>query len=156
MKKRLALVIVLVLALVSVLAVNVSASSKTTYVAHLSGNTGAQGQVIFHVSPDGSSVDYKLIVANIDNVTVAHIHQTSTGGRPVVWLFPSVDARAGQLVPGRSNGVLVTGTFEPSDFVGTQSGNTMEQFLAALEAGDLYVNVHTLANPGGEISGTIH
>jgi hypothetical protein len=37
----------------------------------------AQGEAIFRVSDDGKSVDYKVIVANIENVFMAHIH---TGG----------------------------------------------------------------------------
>ena len=36
--------------------------------------THGQAQAIFHLSPDGSSLDYKLIAANIDNVVQAHIH----------------------------------------------------------------------------------
>ena len=34
----------------------------------------AQGQAIFQVSDDGSEIGFKLMVANIENVTQAHIH----------------------------------------------------------------------------------
>ncbi len=36
--------------------------------------TLAEGQAIFHLSDDGSTLSYKLIVANIDNLVASHIH----------------------------------------------------------------------------------
>ena len=65
---------------------------------HLSGNeevpvreTNAQGQAIFQVSDDGTAISYKLIVANIENVTQAHIHLAPSGvnGGIVAWLYPA-------------------------------------------------------------------
>ena len=65
---------------------------------HLSGDeevpardTAAQGQAIFHVNEDGTVISYKLIVANIENVTQAHIHLASAGanGGIVAWLYPA-------------------------------------------------------------------
>ena len=42
-------------------------------------DTGAQGQATFKLSKDGDSLSYKLNVANIENVIMAHIHQGSRG-----------------------------------------------------------------------------
>ncbi|MGH9191203.1 MAG: CHRD domain-containing protein, partial [Acidimicrobiales bacterium] len=49
-------------------------ASEQNFVAHLSGRDEvpsnvslAQGQAIFHLSADGTQLDYKLIAANIDN-----------------------------------------------------------------------------------------
>ena len=52
--------------------------------------TGAQGQAMFKLSDDGQSITYKLNVANIENVTQAHIHVGALGvnGGIVAWLFP--------------------------------------------------------------------
>jgi hypothetical protein len=36
--------------------------------------TRAQGQATFKLSKDGTELSYKLIVANIENVSMAHIH----------------------------------------------------------------------------------
>ena len=56
---------------------------KRTFTAHLTADnelpsgsveSQAQGQAIFTVSKDGTTVHYKLIVANIKNVIMAHIH----------------------------------------------------------------------------------
>ncbi|HUE85470.1 MAG TPA: CHRD domain-containing protein, partial [Vicinamibacterales bacterium] len=39
----------------------------------------AQGQAMFHLSGDGTTLSYKLIVANIQNVTQSHIHLAPAG-----------------------------------------------------------------------------
>src|SRR5688500_8113031 len=74
----------------------------------------AQGQAIFHVSPDGTSVDYTLIASNIANVTQAHIHCAPAGsnGPIVMWLYPSPSSTSA--LPGgggRHDGVLAEGMF---------------------------------------------
>ena len=64
------------------------------------------------------------------------------------------------------NGLLHQGVITQSDLVGPLAGKTMAVLLAAINAGNTYVNVHTNdfvdpANtgagdfPGGEIRGTI-
>ena len=70
--------------------------------------TGAQGQAIFHLSKDGTSLDYKLIASNIDNVFQAHIHSGAPGvnGPIVVWLYPSTAPTPGPVGGGRTDGVL--------------------------------------------------
>ena len=115
-----------------------------------------------------------LDVANITNITQAHIHMvapdqpplTSNGGI-VVWLFPSVKATAA--LPGGGGPVariLVAGTFSAVDFRGTLAGKSMADFIAAVEAGLTYGNVHTDDGiapgntgagdfPGGEIRGQL-
>src|SRR5690606_2083057 len=51
------------------------------FATHLTGDeevpareTRAQGHAIFRLSPDGTELTYRLIVANITNVIAAHIH----------------------------------------------------------------------------------
>ena len=130
-------------------------------------DTQAQGQAIFSVSKDGDSVDYRLIASNIENITQAHIHvgpSTSTGP-VVVWLYPSPQNPVVQPGgAGRHDGVLATGTFTAADFKAVLAGHPMEDLLAAIDAGNAYVNVHTSDGnttpnqgpgdfPGGEIRG---
>ena len=62
------------------------------FITHLSGDeevppvgTSAQGQAIFHFSDTDNELLYKLIVANIEGVTQAHIHCGAEGvNGPVV------------------------------------------------------------------------
>jgi hypothetical protein len=145
---------------------HLSADAKLTgnrnFVTHLSGDeevppadTKAQGQAIFQLSKDGTQLSYKLIVANIENVTMAHIHVAPAGvnGPVVVWLYPS--GPPPQLIPGRSNGVLATGVITAANLVGQLAGQPLNNLVAAMRAGNTYVNVHTSQYPGGEIRGQI-
>lgn len=117
--------------------------------------TNAQGQATFQVSADGTSIHYKLIVSNIENVLMSHIHNARAGvnGGVVVWLYPS--APPPQLIEGRFQGVLAEGTITEDDLVGGLAGQSLEDLIEEIEAGNAYVNVHTTQHPGGEIRGQI-
>ncbi len=128
----------------------------------------AQGQAIFRLSDDGSSVDYTLIAANIENAFMAHIHLAPAGvnGPIVVWLFPSTAPVPGPLGAGRFDGVLAQGTFTAANLVNVLKGHPLAELIAAMRSGGAYVNVHTNdgiapANtgpgdlPGGEIRGQL-
>jgi CHRD domain len=146
---------------------NVGTHLKGRYEVPLR-NTDAQGQAIFRVSDDGHSVDYKLIASNIDNAFMAHIHlgaPTATGPI-VVWLYPSTAPVPGPAGSGRHDGVLAEGTFTAANLVGPLAGHPLSDLLAAIQAGNAYVNVHTNDGqdgvntgpgdfPGGEIRGQL-
>lgn len=140
--------------------------AQRNFRAHLSGanevpavDTKAHGLVTFHPSKDGSSLRFKLITANIVDVAQAHIHCGAAGvnGPVVVFLYP--DAAPAILIPGRSNGVLSEGTVTeanviPTSVVACPGGLAdFDQLIAKMRAGQTYTNVHTMANPGGEIRG---
>ena len=163
----------LLFALVALLATAGSAAAGTNrnFVAHLSGDeevpprdTRAQGQAIFHLSKDGSSLEYKLIVANIDNVVAAHIHLAPAGVNG-----PIVAFLAGPFAPGggRTDGVLATGTITAANLIGPLAGQPLSALVDAMNAGNTYANAHTNDGvdgtntgpgdfPGGEIRGQIH
>ncbi len=119
----------------------------------------AQGQATFHLGADGTTMTYRLNVANIHNVVGAHIHIGPVGvnGPIVVFLF-------GTAAPGggRVNGVLSHGSFTAANFIGPLLNHPMSDLLAAIQSGNAYVNVHTNDGaaptntgpgdfPGGEI-----
>ncbi len=128
----------------------------------------AQGQAIFRVSDDGTSIDYKLIVANIENVFMAHIHMAPVGsnGGIVVWLYPSTAVAPGPVGQGRIDGVIAEGTITAANLVGPLAGHPLADLLAAIQSGNAYVNAHTNDGvaptntgpgdfPGGEIRGQL-
>jgi hypothetical protein len=132
------------------------------FVAPLSGSqevppvdTNARGVATFELSKDGTELSYRLIVANIENVTMAHIHLAPAGqnGPVVVWLYP--EGPPPQLIPGRTNGVLATGAITSNDLVGPLVGASLDDLLDEMRDGNTYVNVHTNQFPGGEIRGQI-
>ena len=126
----------------------------------------AQGEAIFRVSADGSTVDFRLIASNIDNVIMWHIHcgAAGTNGPVRMWLYPVIGPTGapGPSGTGPHNGVLASGTFSPTGVV-CPDGTPL---LNAMRAGLTYVNVHTNDGvdgpntgpgdfPGGEIRGQL-
>ncbi len=124
-------------------------AAKSVYTAHLSGaGTKATGQAIFSFNKDLTELRYKLIVANIQNVTAAHIH--GMDGMVVAPLY------SGPTIQGRFNGTLAEGTIGVDDITCPHhSGEDLSHLIMCIEQGHLYVNVHTAQKPDGEISGTI-
>src|SRR5687767_12106058 len=95
-------------------------------------DTTAQGQATFKVNEDGTAIEYKLNVANIENVTQAHIHLGAAGsnGGIVVWLYPS--APPSQLIEGRTQGTLGEGEITASSLVNALSGMPLSALLERL------------------------
>ena len=132
-------------------------------------DTQGQGQGIFKLSDDGNSIDYKLIASNIDNVFMAHIHMAPPGvnGPIVVWLYPGTAVGVtGPLGAGRTDGVLVEGSFTAANLTGPLAGQPLSALIAAMDSGNAYLNFHTNDGvappntgpgdfPGGEIRGDI-
>lgn len=115
-----------------------------TFTATLSGasevppvTSQATGTVT--VTIDGNQLSYKIEVKNLDNPTMAHIHDAGPGrdGPPIVPLWKG-DKAIG------FTGVLAQGkvTVKPSD-------------IAAIRSGKTYVNVHTRNHPSGELRGQL-
>jgi len=164
MKRHFLLVSMTLVLLVTGLMVATPVSAGTrNFHANLSGSeevspvdTIAKGQAIFQLSKDGTELDYKLIVANINDVTQAHIHASAPAGvnaAVVAWLYPSEPPEI--LIPGTFSGVLAQGTITAGDLVGPLAGHPLSDLIDAMNAGHAYVNVHTLGNPGGEVRGQI-
>ena len=99
---------------------------------------------------DGGA-NFTLTLANVSNITQAHIHQgPADGNGPVVaFLFDPADPGA-----STSTSFYLSGSLGFDDLVGPLAGD-WDGFEADLAAGSLYVNVHSVANPGGEIRGQI-
>jgi hypothetical protein len=140
------------------------------FVAHAHGEeevparpSPGQGEAIFHLNADGTELGYRLMVSNIENVVASHIHLGAVGvnGQIVVFLFGPA-ASGG----GRTDGVLAEGTITAADLIGPLLGGTLADLIAAIQAGNAYVNVHTNDGvdgtntgpgdfPGGEIRGQV-
>ena len=125
-----------------------SAAQATEYHADLSGSTAATGTFAATVDVATGTVTYTLTVPSIEATTQAHIHAGAEGesGPVVVPLFAAEG--------GSANSINVSGTFGVSDLVGPYEGDLVG-FVTAVNNGTFYVNVHTEANPAGEIRGQI-
>jgi hypothetical protein len=157
---------------VGLMAAPAGAGGQRNFRAHLDGDgagveTQAQGQAIFQFSRDGSELSYKLIVAGLENLWMAHIHvaaEPGGNGPPVVWLLPDAPPPPGAPADGTSNGVVAEGTVVEGD---AGVSISFADLMTAIAEGRAYVNVHTNdfmdpANtgpgdfPGGEIRGDLH
>lgn len=112
------------------------------------------GQAIFKLSDDGTTMSYKVITSEMTGITQSHIHigQAGVNGPVVVFLFGLVSAGVA------NDGILSQGTFTQANLIARPAisfGGTMTELVAALRSGNAYVNVHTLAHPGGEIRGQL-
>ncbi|HYZ98779.1 MAG TPA: CHRD domain-containing protein [Acidimicrobiales bacterium] len=130
------------------------ASAGDNFVAPMSGDeenpavdTQATGVATIKFRDDG--LVFKVNVANIDDVFAAHIHCGAVGvnGPIGVTLFMGD--------PASVNGTLASGVATAPDAGNDCGWADLGDVLAAIESGDAYVNVHTLANTGGEIRGQV-
>lgn len=136
---------------------------SSNFRTHLSGEnevppveTNAQGQATFQLNETGDELSYKLIVANIEDVFMTHIHLAGPGeNEPVaVWLYPE-GGPPPQPIDGRFNGVLAEGTITADDLVGPLDGQSLDNLVEEIRDDNTYVNVHTVENRLGEIRGQI-
>lgn len=96
--------------------------------------TAATGSAVFTIDMSSGAIQGTVTTAGIDGVA-AHIHEGPVG-TPSPVIVPLTQGPPG------------TWTVPPDTML------TATQ-LASLKSGNLYVNVHTAANPGGEIRGQI-
>ena len=85
-------------------------ADDTHWTAHLSAaeevptnESLAQGQTILRLSSDGTELEYRLIVANLENPVAAHIHLAPEGvnGPVVAFLFGPAAPGGGRCAPMR-------------------------------------------------------
>lgn len=138
------------------------AQTEPSYQAFLTGDQEvpsndslALGRATFQLSQDKSALQYRLVVANLNDVSMAHIHigGPDESGPVTVWLYPA--SPPPQPKPGAFSGVLAEGTITADNLIGPLQGQPLSALLAKIEAGQAYVNAHTAAHPAGEIRGQI-
>jgi len=133
-------------------------AGKQTLVAVLSGgseapaavNTGAHGKAVITIDPASGEVTWVIDVFNFPSgLTASHIHvgASGTAGPVVIDFAPQIIGVSG---PFQLSGSTKNFTARPA-----QGIRSMEEMMIAIAAGNAYVNVHSQANPGGEIRGQL-
>jgi hypothetical protein len=150
-----------------------AASAQETFVATLTGSqevppvsTAARGEATLTLNAAGTALSYRVDIFGLDllgftaapedNIQGLHIHRAPVGQNgPIVFglLGPigpanDLDDLVVSQVPGR---VTISGVWDNNE----GNGTTLAAQLANLRSGNLYLNVHTAAFPGGEIRGQI-
>ena len=135
-----------------------TAQADEFFRTHLSGDeevppvgTRAQGQIKIRANDAETQLHYELRVANIEDVTQAHIHLAASGanGPVVLFLFGFIGEGVTR------NGLLSATTRTTADLVGPLVGQPLSALIDEIRSGNASVNVHTLVNPAGEIRGQL-
>jgi hypothetical protein len=104
------------------------------YTAKLAGAAGVKGSGDVFAMIDGKTLTYTVNYKDLTGPAVAaHFHDASA--------------------PGGNGPPIVPATVTPSPIKGTATLTDAQ--IADINAGKVYFNVHTAANPGGEIRGTL-
>lgn len=114
--------------------------------------TGAHGNARVMIDRAAGRITFQVNVYNLPTgLTGSHIHVGPAGSNgPII-----LDFRPQQL--GISNDFSLTGTLTAADLRPSAAGgiNSWDDAIFAIASGVTYVNVHTQANPGGEIRGQL-
>jgi hypothetical protein len=116
-------------------------------------DSNTRGSATFRVDPGLTQLRFDVRVTSGTAITQAHLHCAAAGvnGPVVVFLFGPEDP--GVNVSGR----LASGTLENADIIATDGDpcgatiNNIASLYAAILDGRIYANVHSAANPGGEV-----
>ncbi len=117
--------------------------------------TDAFGMATVRLIDNGTAISFLVIVCDIFNVTASHIHvgAAGTNGKVIIPFFTN------QPLFSSPHGcrTLAEGTRTAADLNtnADPSVKNWNDFVNALLAGNTYVNVHTKANPLGEIRGQL-
>ena len=134
-----------------------TAPAKKTYVANLiAANEGtghtSPGSGTFTFVDLGNEIDWTLNLTNITAVVASHIHLGdathvgTTAGPVIINLFvPNV-------ATGTLNGEVAHGSITNAN----NANVSLDSLRVLFNNGNAYANVHTSANPGGEIRDQVH
>ena len=131
-----------------------TAPKNKTYVANLSpANEVPQktttGTGVATFTDLGSEIDWTLTLTNMTAVTMSHIHgpaPAGTNASVIINLFlPNV-------ATGTVNGEVAHGSITNAN----NANVSLDSLRVLFNNGMAYVNVHTSANPGGEIRDQVH
>ena len=121
-------------AAVGLLVASAASAQMVHYSAKLAGAAGVKGSGDVMAMLDGKTFTYTVNYKDLTGPAVAaHFHDGAT--------------------PGGNGPPIVPATVAPMTIKGTATLTDAQ--IADLNAGKVYFNVHTAANPGGEIRGNV-
>lgn len=137
---------------------------EVDYATQLSGanevppvDTDAAGSAVFDLRGDGQVLRYEVAATGLENTLQGHIHAggPDENGPVVAFLYDFTPLDAAE--EGRTlEGTLGNANITADDLVGPLEGESLDALVDLIESGEAYVNLHTVANPSGEIRGQIH
>ncbi|MFK7895032.1 MAG: spondin domain-containing protein [Myxococcota bacterium] len=105
---------------------------------------------------EGTRLDYISFSKKLKKVQAAHLHLGQEGENgPVVALLLPADLEGLSKKEQRRIDRRIETTLETGDLVGPLAGQPLDALIAEINAGNVYVNIHTEANPSGAIRGQL-
>ncbi len=127
------------------------------------GNPDARGNFRIAFGKHLTEARFSLSVIGLPGVTRAHLHCAAAGAAGSIFIhligdMPPSPSGIGLTQQNISGPWLRSATLTDQSFsnVGTACGDSIADLAAAIEAGNVYVNVHTNALPSGAIRGQLH
>jgi hypothetical protein len=127
-----------------------------TYVANLSPanevppKTGLTSSGVATFEDEGTDILWTLNLTNMTGVTASHIHLGAVGTAPAANIIFNLFIPNG--TTGPVSGIVAQGTITSANNVNV----SLDSLRKLFNNGNAYVNVHTTANPGGEIRDQVH
>ncbi len=140
---------------------DIAGPTNKTYVANLNaaaegGTVTSAGSGVVTFEDKGSVITWSMTLTNMTNVTASHIHLGSAAavapntGPVIINLFLPNRAPGNEI--GTVNGLVAQGTITNANSPTVK----LDSLRVLFNNGNAYANVHTAANPGGEIRDQIH
>ena len=117
-------------------------------------STDTTGTAKFKADQDHTEIEFTLDLDNatdILGIAGGHLHCAPVGVNGPVVAFLAGPA------PGGFDGSLqIRGTLTQDNVINDSCGATIDDLVQAMRDGSVYVNVHSVAHPGGEVRGQVH
>jgi hypothetical protein len=107
-------------------------------------NSGGVGSATFDLS--GTTVQFSVSLSGLTGVTAVHLHSGAAAGTGPLRVILFADPGSGPV-----NGQLISDSFTSSDVIGVD----FSEFVNQMRDGIIYMDVHTLGFPDGEVRGQI-
>ena len=121
----------------------------TIFIAKLNGRNEvlandsiAKGNAFALLSKDNKILDYILRTEKLENIVAAHFHDGAKGQDGPIVKDINIDPITG----------IAIGSWAATDFIQPLT----KELVRKLKHGEIYINVHTLVYPGGEIRGQLY
>src|SRR5918996_4288262 len=114
--------------------------------------TDTTGRAEIQMNRSETEGEFTLRVNDGIRVTQAHLHCAPIGVNGPVVVFLAGLHEAGLNVDGKW---ISNASFTDTSIVNLACGATVSALAASMRAGNVYVNVHTVAHPAGEVRGQV-
>ena len=117
--------------------------------------TRANGNALFNLVEDGTHLEFRSVHRGLRDIVGAHLHLAAEGenGPVVAFLLPAgLDPRSKD---GQRAKRFFRGTLSSGDLVGPLSGQPLDALVAQMEAGNVYINLHSSEFPSGQLRGQL-